>query len=104
MAGFGQNLLFNFVSLYLLVFLVEGVGLSPRGIAIATAILSGAKIWDAISDLIIGAFIDRTRSRWGRFRPWILITAAPLALLAALLFVVPPGSETVRLVWFGWPT
>lgn len=80
---------------------MEGVGLSPRGIAIATAILTAAKVWDAVFDLLIGAFIDRTRSRWGRFRPWIIRTAAPMAGLATLLFQVPPTSETSQLIWFG---
>lgn len=100
-AGFGQNLVLNFVTLYLLLYLIEGVGLSTAGIAKATAILTGAKVWDAIADLLIGVSIDRTRTRWGRFRPYIVVTAAPIAVLATLLFAIPAASEDAQLVWFG---
>lgn len=99
-AGFGQNLVLNFVTLYLLVYLVEGVGLSSAGIATATLILTLAKVWDAVADLIIGVTIDRTRTRWGRFRPWIVGTAVPIAVLAALIFAVPDAPEPVQLAWF----
>lgn len=100
-AGFGQNLVLNFVTLYLLTYLVEGLGLSVAGIAAATAILTAAKIWDAVADLLIGAFIDRTRTRWGRFRPYIIATAVPIALLTIALFHVPTAPEGTQLVWFG---
>lgn len=101
LAGFGQNLVLNFVTLYLLLYLVEGIGLSPSGIAKATAILTGAKVWDAIADLIIGLTIDRTRTRWGRFRPYIIVTAVPIAALTIALFSIPAASEDAQLVWFG---
>lgn len=100
-AGFGQNLVLNVVTLFLLVYLVEGVGLPTAGIAKATAILGAAKVWDAITDILLGLVVDRTRTRWGRFRPYILLTAAPIALLTIALFHLPPGSEDARLVWFG---
>ncbi len=100
-AGFGQNLVYNFVSIYMLVYLVEGVGLSRAGIVTATAILTAAKVYDAVVDLAIGITVDRTRSRWGRYRPYILVTALPVALLTVVLFSVPALPETQQLVWLG---
>lgn len=101
MAGFGQNLVYNFVSLFLLVYLVEGLGLSTTGIITATAILTAAKVYDAVVDLAIGVTVDRTRTRWGRYRPYILGTAVPVALLTVVLFSVPALPESQQLVWLG---
>lgn len=107
-AGFGQNLLLNVVTLYLLVYLVEGVGFSTAMIATLTVVLTIARAWDAVNDLILGVVIDRTRTRWGRFRPYILASALPVAVLSIALFAVPdqlpPGWQVayvgaVYLLW-----
>jgi sugar (glycoside-pentoside-hexuronide) transporter len=100
-AGFGQNLIYNWVALYLLAYLYDGAGLSTNGIATLTVILSACKVWDAISDLLVGLLVDRTRTRWGTFRIYPLITAVPIAALTAWLFHVPAGSETRKLVVIG---
>ena len=78
-AGFGQNLTLNFVNLFLLTYLYTGVGLSSRGIATVSVVLGVAKIWDAVNDLVMGVIVDRTSTRWGRFRPYLLFTALPIA-------------------------
>ncbi len=89
------------VALYLLVYLYDGVRLSTSGIATLTAILTAARVWDAVNDLIIGLLVDRTRTRWGTFRPYILLTALPIAALTVLLFSAPTGSETQTLAVIG---
>lgn len=96
LAGFGQNLLLNVVNLYLLVYLVEGVGFSTAMIATLTVVLTAARIWDAVNDLVLGVVIDRTRTRWGRFRPYIVFSALPVAALSVALFAVP---ETLPPGW-----
>lgn len=100
-AGFGLSLVYFWVALYLLAYLYDGTGLSTRGIATLTMILALGKGWEAIADLLIGLLIDRTRTRWGTFRIYPLITALPLGLLTVLLFTAPGGTETRKLAVIG---
>ena len=101
MAGFGQNLTLNFVNLFLLTYLYTGIGLSSRGIAAVSLLLGAAKIWDAINDLVMGIIVDRTTTRWGRFRPYLLFTALPIAALTTAMFWLPTDNETRAIVIFG---
>lgn len=57
------------------------------------------RVWDGIADLIAGRLIDRTHSRWGKFRPWLLFGSAPLLALGVLCFWVPPLSFEGKLVY-----
>lgn len=100
-AGFGQNMVITFVMTFMLIYLYEAVGFSSAGIAALTVILTGAKVWDAVNDLIMGVMVDHTRTRWGKLRPYILFTAAPIALLSILMFAVPNVTEVYKLVYFG---
>lgn len=92
-AGFGQNLVYNFMALFLLVYLYEDLGLSSRGIALLTVVLTIVRIWDAVNDILIGLLVDRTRTRWGTFRPYPLVTAIPIAVLTTLLFAIPEPAD-----------
>ena len=65
----------------------------------AGTILLISRIVDALSDPVIGAIADRTESRWGKYRPWILWTAVPLAAAFVLCFTTPPLSQTGKVVW-----
>ncbi len=100
-AGFGQNMVITFTVTFMLVYLYEAVGFSTKGIAALTAIITGAKIWDAINDFIMGMLVDHTRTRWGKLRPYILFTAFPIALLTIMLFAIPQTTETYKLIYFG---
>jgi len=100
-AGFGQNLVLTTVTTFILVYLLQYAGISSAGMAVVTIIITVAKIVDAITDPIMGALIDMTRTRWGKLRPYILFSAAPIAALTALMFSVPDVSEPLQLVYFG---
>jgi sugar (glycoside-pentoside-hexuronide) transporter len=100
-AAFGQNLILTTVTTFILVYLIQYARISTGGIAVVTAIITVAKIVDAVTDPIVGSIIDRTRTRWGKLRPYVLFSAAPVALLTALLFAVPDTGETLKLVFFG---
>jgi len=100
-AGFGQNLVLTTVTTFILVYLLQYAGISSAGMAVVTVIITVAKIVDAITDPIMGALIDMTRTRWGKLRPYILFSAAPIAALTALMFSVPDVSEPLQLVYFG---
>ena len=72
-------------------FYTEVVGLEP---AKAGLIFMIGMVWDAISDPLIGIAADRTRTRWGRYRPYLLFGALPYGVCIALLFTPPGGSES----------
>ena len=68
-----SQLVWSFVGTYLTVYYIDVVGLAP--LAVST-IMMVAKIWDAINDPMMGAIAERTHSKWGRFRPYILFWSA----------------------------
>lgn len=82
---------------FLLNFLINIAGLSP--IAAGSVLLIG-KVWDAINDPIVGTLTDRTRTRWGRRRPWLLFGSVPFALAFYLHFIVPSGMSDAGLFWY----
>ena len=58
-----------------------------------------SKIVDAITNVLMGYIIDRTRTKQGKARPWILLSAPLLVITGILLFIVPTGNETVEVIW-----
>ncbi|MEM9529516.1 MAG: glycoside-pentoside-hexuronide (GPH):cation symporter [Pseudomonadota bacterium] len=74
---------------YLLYFYTEVVGLAPTQ---AGLIFMIGMVWDAVSDPLIGTLADRTRTRWGRYRPYLLFGALPYGISIAILFTPPSGS------------
>ncbi|KQX06767.1 MULTISPECIES: MFS transporter [unclassified Leifsonia] len=100
-AGFGQNIVLTTVSTFILVYLLQYAGISTAGLAVVTIIITVSKIIDAILDPVMGSIIDMTSSRWGKLRPYILFSAAPVALLSGLLFTIPDVAEPLKLVYFG---
>ena len=100
-AGFGQNVVLTTVTTFVLAYLIQYAGISSAGIAVVTAIITVAKIVDAVTDPVMGVIIDLTRTRWGKLRPYILFSAAPVAALTALMFAVPDVDEPAQLVYFG---
>jgi GPH family glycoside/pentoside/hexuronide:cation symporter len=90
------NLYWQSLSIFLLFFYTDAVGLPA---ATAGLIYMVASIWDGMIDPVIGALADRTRSRWGRYRPYVLLAAAPLGLAFCLLYFRPPLSGWGLGVW-----
>lgn len=91
-----SQLVWSFVGTYLTVYYMDVVGLAP--LAVST-ILMVAKIWDAVNDPMMGGIAERTRTKWGRFRPYILFGAPFLGLFSVLTFTAPFGNGTAGIVW-----
>lgn len=67
---------------------------------VATGVLMlVTRIWDAVSDPMMGIIADRTQTRWGKYRPYLLWIAIPFAISGVLLFTVPDLGETGKTVW-----
>lgn len=62
-------------------------------------IMLASRIFDGISDLVMGAILDKTKTRWGKARPWILISAPFMAIALILTFSVPDISETGKVIY-----
>jgi glucuronide carrier protein len=92
-----NNLAFSLQALFLLIYYTNVVGLNPA--AIATMFLV-VRVWDAFADLVAGRLVDITRSRWGKFRPYLLFASLPLLLSSIALFTVPDfDSLTAKYVY-----
>jgi glycoside/pentoside/hexuronide:cation symporter, GPH family len=82
------NFVFMTMILFQTNFYTDVFGISA---AAAGAILLCARLWDAFFDPIMGLLADRTNTRWGRFRPWVLWTALPWAVVMVLAYTTPRG-------------
>lgn len=99
--GFGiGDMGFNFFwatwAAYLMIFYTDVFGLSAA--AVGTMMLL-TRIMDAFTDPVMGAIADRTKSRWGKFRPYLLFGAIPMIGAAVLTFTIPDLSEGGKLIW-----
>jgi len=81
---------------FLLFFYTDVFGISAHA---AGTILLVSRVIDALSDPIVGMLADRTNTRWGRYRPWILWTAVPLAIALVLCYTTPDLGDTGKVIW-----
>jgi glycoside/pentoside/hexuronide:cation symporter, GPH family len=84
------------VSSFLNIFYTDVFGLAPAALA---GLLFITRLWDAAFDPIVGMFADRTSSRWGKFRPWILWGILPFMVAEIALFYTPGFGPTGKLVY-----
>ena len=92
-----SQFVWTFIGSYLTVFYTDIVGLAP---AAAAAIMMIARVWDAVNDPMMGAIAERTRSKFGRFRPYRLFGSPLLAIFSVLCFTHPfAGSSKAGVIY-----
>ncbi len=91
-----SNLFFQTFIFFITIFYTDVFGISAKAVGIMFLI---TKIWDAVNDPMMGMIADRTETRWGKFRPYILWFAIPFGLLGVLTFTTPNLSVTGKLVY-----
>ena len=96
LGDFACNLIWQVISLYLLYFYTDVMKLDPKQIA---AMFVVCRVIDAITDVLVGFAIDKTKSKWGKSRPWFLFGSVPFALSAFLAFSVPNISPNGKLIY-----
>jgi GPH family glycoside/pentoside/hexuronide:cation symporter len=92
----GFNFYWTNISTFLLIFYTDVFGITA---AAAATMLFVVKIFNAFTDPMIGAFADRTQTRWGKFRPYLLFIPVPLAFMGVLTYSTPDLGPTGKLVW-----
>ena len=82
----GKSMSYGLASGCISYWFLSGLGLSPAFLGV---MLFVARLWDGVNDLLMGAIIDSTRTKWGKFRPWMVIGAVTNAAVTVLLFTNP---------------
>jgi len=91
-----SHFVWDMVGFWILIFYTDTFGISA---AAAGTIMLVARLWDMVSDPLMGVIADRTRSRWGKFRPYIVWTALPYSVLAVLTFSTPDIGQTGKVIY-----
>lgn len=96
MGDVASNFFFQSFMLFLMYFYTDIVGISAG--VVGTMMLI-TRIWDAVNDPMMGAIADRTNTRWGKFRPYLLWFAVPFGVVGVLTFATPNWSMTGKIVY-----
>ena len=90
------NIAWRGVATFLFIFYTDVFGINPAAVGLLMLI---ARFGDGIIDILMGIICDRTNSKYGKFRPWILWTAIPLGITLSLLFTTPNLGPTGKIVY-----
>ena len=96
LGDFGSNIVFQMVMMFLPFFYTDVFGISAAAMA---ALFLYVRIADAVTDPIMGSICDRTSTRWGKFRPYLVGLCVPYAILAVLTFTTPELDDEGKFWW-----
>ncbi len=95
--AFGRSGIYTLMSMFTLVFFQNGAGLTLKQ---GTTIILIGRIFDALNDPLMGMIVDRTKSKWGKMRPYLLFAPVPIAICTILLFSAPfEHGSSAAFVW-----
>ena len=95
----GRDMVYTMVSLFMLTYIQFAVGLSKEQFMAITAIIIACRVWDAINDPMMGTIIQNTKTRFGKYRPWILIGGIINAIILVLMFSLQLSGWTFVVVF-----
>ena len=95
------NIAWRGICTFLLVFYTDVVGLAP---AVVATLMLIVRSFDGVTDVLMGIGGDNTKSKHGKFRPWVLWTAIPLAVILSLTFTCPPGVGMTGKIVYAYAT
>ena len=90
------NFIFQTVLMFLTIYYTDVLGIAPATVGV---IMLATRLWDAFNDPMMGAIADRTNTRWGKFRPWVLGSAIPFGAIGILMFTSPNLSPTGKVIY-----
>lgn len=91
-----SSMFWKIFSMYLMFFYTDVFGLAP---AVVGTMFLITRIWDSCFDPLVGIIADRTKTRWGKFRPYLLWTAIPFAVIGVLTFYTPDFDEKGKIIY-----
>lgn len=91
----GKDMVYMFCASYILYYYQDILGVSAIAMGI---ILMAARVFDAFNDPVMGVIVAKTRTRWGKFRPWLFVGTALNAVVLYLMFAAPPALNGSGLV------
>ncbi|MBE6894548.1 MAG: sugar transporter [Ruminococcaceae bacterium] len=96
----GRDALYTLISMYLITYLTEVVGLSDGQLAVIGTIMVVCRVFDALNDPVMGTIVDNTKTKWGKFKPWIVFGAIASGIFTILLFADFGLSGNTYIVFF----
>lgn len=92
------NVVYAFLSSFVMIYLTNTVGLNP---GVVGTLIAASKFFDGVTDIFFGAMIDKTKSRFGKARPWMLYAYIGCAITLAAIFAIPVDmGKTAQYAWF----
>lgn len=92
----GYTIIQTMFASFTMIFYTTVFGINP---AVIGTMMFVARVWDAINDPMMGAIIDKTNTKWGKARPYIIGGAVPLGLFLIMVFTAPQMSNTGKIIW-----
>ena len=91
----GKDMVYMLSASYISIYFLDVMGISAAAIAV---LLMAARVFDAFNDPIMGVLVAKTKTRWGKFRPWLLVGTVTNAVVLYLMFTIPPELNGAGLV------